>query len=154
MLLFGGTAMNNLCGAFLSLARSLLTALVLTLTLLGAVYCSDDLLVSKSVVFSVFCAMLVLGSYFLSRQTSDLLLYVQAVREFVVEAVIVACQCDGETTGDGGGEGERLTGGGGENGSEVKDVKSVYLSVPDSSMGSLEASLSSGESGSLGSVAG
>ncbi len=127
---------------------------MLTLTLLGAVYCSDDLLVSKSVVFSVFCAMLVLGSYLLSRQTSDLLLYVQAVREFVVEAVIVACQCDGETTGGGGGEGERLMGGGGENGSEVKDVKSVYLSVPDSSMGSLEASLSSGESGSLGSVAG
>jgi len=158
MLLFGGTAMNNLCGAFLSLARSLLTALVLTLTLLGAVHSvqpgdSDDHLVSKSVVFSVFCAMLVLASYFLSRQTSDLLLYVQAVREFVVEAVLVACQCDSETTAAGSG-GERPTGGGGENGSEVKDVKSVYLSVPDSSMGSLQASLSSGESGSLGSVAG
>ncbi len=131
---------------------------MLTLTLLGAVHSvqpgdSDDHLVSKSVVFSVFCAMLVLASYFLSRQTSDLLLYVQAVREFVVEAVLVACQCDSETTAAGSG-GERPTGGGGENGSEVKDVKSVYLSVPDSSMGSLQASLSSGESGSLGSVAG
>jgi len=163
MLIFGGTAMNNLSGAFISLARSLVAGLGLTLSYLTAVHSIDHPTqtkikdsedhFSKSVIFSISCGLLVLTSYFLSRQTSDLLLYLSALKEFFVENVLAACQCEGDFVSnveEETKEAVRVT----ENVSDVKDVKSVYLSVPDSSIGSLHSNLStrscrSGSSGSL-----
>ena len=91
MNVFGGTAMNNLIGALLSLARSLFAIGVLSSVLFASIYSipavasaenesSPPALLaathnqfSQSVVFSVYCGLLVLLSYMLSRQTSDML---------------------------------------------------------------------------------
>lgn len=109
MYLFGGTAMNNLPGAFLSMFRSLSAILSLSGILMGAIYSSPSVTsamernvdttsyspaklaaetgqFSQSVVFSVFCALLTLFSYFMSRQTSELLIIIRAVKEFFMDA--------------------------------------------------------------------
>lgn len=111
MYLFGGTAMNNLPGAFLSVFRSLSAILSLSGILMGAIYSSPSVTsamernlgttsyspaklaaeagqFSQSVVFSVFCALLVLFSYFMSRQTSELLIIITAVKEFFMDAFV------------------------------------------------------------------
>ena len=107
MYMFGGTAMNNLPGAFLSLLRSLSAILSLSAVLFSSIHsvpsatnnkekklaafslaklAADSGQFSQSVIFSVFCALLVLLSYFMSRQTSELLIIIEAIKELFVEA--------------------------------------------------------------------
>lgn len=107
MYLFGGTAMNNLPGAFLSMTRSFCSVIVLGSIMYGAIYSVPSVIghghkeegflpakvaassgeLSSSVVFSIFSAFLVLFSYLLSRQTSDLMLYFSALKELLVDKI-------------------------------------------------------------------
>jgi hypothetical protein len=91
MHVFGGTAMNNLVGAFLSLGRSLISVGLLSLVLFSSTLnsptpiaqISTDQQFSQSVLFSVYCALLVLVAYFLSRQTSDSWAYIKFIKSLI-----------------------------------------------------------------------
>lgn len=88
MYVFGGTAMNNLIGAVLSLLRSITAVLLLALVLFSSTPSASTSIAneqqfSQSVLFSLYCAFLVVTAYFLSRQSSDLLAYVKLVREAI-----------------------------------------------------------------------
>jgi len=100
----GGTAMNNLPNAILSVLRSLFTGVFLASVLFGSIYAIPSIIsnenqlvpkfntsfkllnsastlaeahnqFSQSLVYSAFCGLLVLTSYLLSRQSSDILVY-------------------------------------------------------------------------------
>lgn len=85
MYVLGGTAMNNLAGAVLSVVRSLVAVALLALMLFSSIPAQsttvtstlDQQNFSQSVLFSLYCAFLVVTAYFLSRQSSDLLEYVK-----------------------------------------------------------------------------
>ena len=100
MSMFGGTAMNNLIGAGLSLLRSLFAIFSLSGILMGAIHmipsssnASTNFALnaavnnqfSQSVIFSLFCAILVLFAYTLSRQTSDIVTYLKIFKEILFE---------------------------------------------------------------------
>jgi hypothetical protein len=107
MYVFGGTAMANLAGAFLSVARSLIALVVLALILFAATLLplplaasttstvsissagssssSSTTQLSQTVLFSLYCAFLVVTAYVLSRQTSDLCAYVRLVKDVIIE---------------------------------------------------------------------
>ena len=109
MHLFGGTSMNNLPGALLSVLRSILSVLMLASVLCGAIYSIPNVMTlkwtpvnqtlssqltparlaathnqfSQSVVFSIYCGLLVLAAYVLSRQTSDPQVYFDIFKQFL-----------------------------------------------------------------------
>ena len=93
--LFGGTAQHSLTSALLNVARSLFTIMCLTCVLVVSVYSSTVQMTpqineiqtshlanwahtlakqnhySQSVLFSVYCACVIIVAFMLSRQTSD-----------------------------------------------------------------------------------
>ena len=88
---FGGTAMNNLVGAFLSIGRSLISIGILSMVLFSSTFGSQvpiaqisaDQQFSQSVLFSIYCAFLVVVAYFLSRQSSDLWAYFKLIKDLI-----------------------------------------------------------------------
>lgn len=84
MYLFGSTAMNNLVGAVLSVMRSCACVLALSGVLYSSTYTIASVSeFSQSVLFSVYCALLVVVSYSLSRQSSDLWSLVELVLDAI-----------------------------------------------------------------------
>lgn len=108
MYIFGGTAMNSLLGAILSLIRSILFTLILSSILFSSIYsiqavsnhqnydianndntnnspasvAASNNQFSQSVIFSVYCGLLVIISYFLSRQSSNIQAFISTIKNF------------------------------------------------------------------------
>jgi hypothetical protein len=107
MYIFGGTAMNSLLGAILSLMRSILFTLILSSILFSSIYSIPTVFnhqnydinsqlstnnspvsiaalnnqFSQSVVFSIYCGLLVIISYLLSRQSSNIQAFISMIKD-------------------------------------------------------------------------
>jgi hypothetical protein len=92
MHLFGGTAMNHLSGAVINCLRSVVTVIALGAILLSSIYNVDSTenntghyiskLLPQSLIFSVYCGLIVLISYIYSRQSSETNIYFKLIKNF------------------------------------------------------------------------